>query len=103
LGGALMICAIKVSFDRANEKDFPYDDDERFYEETAYNEEYYIKRERELIRQSHLYLELEELEERHIREIRDEGLQSLRIEPGKSESVAEKESPLDQPEVEIPF
>src|SRR5215471_2108355 len=27
------------------------DDDERFYEETVYNEEYYIKRERELIRQ----------------------------------------------------
>ena len=32
----------------------PYDyyDDERFYEETVYNEEYYIERERELIRQS---------------------------------------------------
>jgi hypothetical protein len=43
-----------------------YDDDERFYEETAYNEEYYIERERELVRQSNLDLELEELEEKHI-------------------------------------
>ena len=53
---------------------YDYDDDERFYEETAYNEEYYIERERELIRQSNLDLELEELEERHIREMREEGL-----------------------------
>jgi len=45
---------------------YDYDDDERFYEETAYNEEYYIERERELVRQSNLDLELEELEEKHI-------------------------------------
>jgi hypothetical protein len=82
---------------------YDYDDDERFYEETAYNEEYYIERERELIRQSNLDLELEGLEERHIREIREEGLQPIRIESGESESEAEKEPPLDQPEVEIPF
>jgi hypothetical protein len=82
---------------------YDYDDDERFYEETAYNEEYYIEQERELIRQSNLDLGLEELEERHVREIREEGLQPIRIEPGESESVAEKEPPLDQPEVEIPF
>jgi hypothetical protein len=50
------------------------DDDERFYEETVYNEEYYIDRERELIRQSNLDLELEELEERQIREMREECL-----------------------------
>jgi hypothetical protein len=42
---------------------YDYDDDERFYEETVYNEEYYIERERELIRQSNLEIELEELEE----------------------------------------
>jgi len=50
----------------------PYDyyDDERFYEETVYNEEYYIERERELIRQSNLDLELEELEERQIVSLR---------------------------------
>ena len=36
-------------------------DDERFYEETVYNEEYYIERERELIRQANLELELEDL------------------------------------------
>jgi len=53
---------------------YDYDDDERFYEETVYNEEYYIERERELIRQSNLDLELEELEERHIQEMREEGL-----------------------------
>ncbi len=44
---------------------YDYDDDERFYEETVYNEEYYIERERELIRQSNLEIELEELEEKH--------------------------------------
>ena len=40
---------------------YDYDDDERFYEETVYNEEYYLEREQELIRQSNLELELEEL------------------------------------------
>ncbi len=44
---------------------YDYDDDERFYEETVYNEEYYIERERELIRQSNLEIELEYLEEKH--------------------------------------
>ena len=53
---------------------YDYDDDERFYEETVYNEEYYIDRERELIRQSNLDLEFEELEERQIQEMREEGL-----------------------------
>ncbi len=80
------------------------DDDERFYEETAYNEEYYIEQERELIRQSNLDLELEEIEDRHIRETREEGLlRPVLIKPGGSESEAEKESPLDQPADEIPF
>ncbi|HEU0176650.1 MAG TPA: hypothetical protein VFV58_20475 [Blastocatellia bacterium] len=81
-----------------------YDDDERFYEETVYNEEYYIDRERELIRQSNLELELEDLEEKHLREIREEGLlRPVLIKPGDSESEAEKESPLDQPAGEFPF
>jgi hypothetical protein len=83
---------------------YDYDDDERFYEETAYNEEYYIERERELIRQSNLELEFEELEERHIREMREEGLlRPVLIKPGESESEAENESPLDQAEIELPF
>jgi hypothetical protein len=83
---------------------YDYDDDERFYEETAYNEEYYLERELELIRQSNLDLELEELEERHIREIGEEVLLSpVPIKPGESESKAEKESPSDQPAGEIPF
>ena len=83
---------------------YDYDDDERFYEETVYNEEYYIEQERELIRQSNLDLELEELEERQIREMREEGLQRpALIKPGESDSEAEKESPLDQPAGEIPF
>jgi len=80
------------------------DDDERFYEETVYNEEYYIEQERELIRQSNLDLELEELEKRNIREMREEGLlRPVLIKLGGTESKAEEESPLDQPETEIPF
>jgi len=83
---------------------YDFDDDERFYEETAYNEEYYIERELELIRQSNLDLELEELEERDIPEIGEEVLPPpIPIKPGESESEAEKESPLDQPTGEIPF
>ena len=38
----------------------------------VYNEECYIERERELIKQSNLDLELVGLEERHIQEMRDE-------------------------------
>jgi hypothetical protein len=83
---------------------YDLDDDERFYEETVYNEEYYIERERELIRQSNLDLELEELEEKHIQDMREEGLmRPVLIKPGESESETEKESPIDQPEDEIPF
>jgi hypothetical protein len=83
---------------------YDYGDDEEFYEETVYNEEYYIERERELIRQSNLDLELVELEERHIQEMRDEGLlRPVLIKPGESESESEKKSPLDHPADEIPF
>jgi hypothetical protein len=86
---------------------YNYDDDERFYEETVYNEEYYIEQERELIRQSNLDLELEELEEleeRQIREIHREGLlRPVLIKPGESDPETEKNSPLDQPAHEIPF
>jgi len=84
----------------------PYDcdDDERFYEETVYNDEYYIERERELIRQSNLEIELEELEEKHIRETHEEGIPQPGVnKPVKSESEAENESPLDRPPGEIPF
>jgi hypothetical protein len=88
-----------------HEKDpYDFDDDEGFYEETVYNEEYYIEREQELISQSNLELELEELEERHIREIREEDLlRPVLIEPGESESGAEQESSLKLPAGEIPF
>ena len=80
---------------------YDYDDDEQFYEETVYNEEYYIEQERELIRQSNLDLELEE---RQIREIREEGLlRPVLIKSGESESETEKDLPLDQPAHEIPF
>ena len=83
---------------------YDYDDDDRFYEETVYNEEYYIERERELIKQSNLDLELEELEEGQIREMREESPpRPVLIKPGESESEAEKKSPLDQPAGEIPF
>ena len=57
-----------------------------------------------MIRQSNLDLELEELEEGQIREMREEGLlRPALIKPGESESESEKESPLDQPASEIPF
>ena len=80
------------------------DDDERFYEETVYNEDYYIEQERELIRQSNPDLELEEIEERNIQEMREEGLLlPVLIKPGESRSDAERESPINQPELEIPF
>jgi hypothetical protein len=83
---------------------YDYDDDERFYEETAYNEEYYIERELELIRQSNLDLELEEPEERQVRETREEDLlRPVFNKPGENESEAEKDSPLDQLLDEIPF
>jgi hypothetical protein len=83
---------------------YDYDDDERFYEGTVYNEEYYIEQERESIRQSNLELEFEELEERHIREMREDGLlQPILIKPGESESEAENEPPLDQAGMELPF
>jgi hypothetical protein len=84
----------------------PYDndDDERFYEETAYNEEYYIERERELIRQSNLDLELEELEENRVREMREEGLlRPVLIKFVEGGPDGGKKSPLDQPAGEIPF
>jgi hypothetical protein len=83
---------------------YDQDDDERFYEETVYNEEYYIDRELELIELSNLELELDELEERHVREMREEGLlRPVLIKPGESESDAEEGSPPDQPAGEIPF
>jgi len=90
--------------DYDHDQDLYDDDDKRFYEETAYNEEYYIEQERELIRQSNLDLELEELEEGYIREMRKEGLlPPVLVKPGENDPEAEKESPLDQPEVEITF
>jgi hypothetical protein len=80
------------------------DDGKRFYKETVYNGEYYIDQEQELIRQSNLEIELDELEERHVRQMREEGLlRPVLIKPGESESDAEEESPLDQPAGEIPF
>jgi len=51
-----------------------------------------------------LDLKFEELEERRIREMREEGLlHPVLIKPGESESEAEKNSPLDQPAGEIPL
>jgi hypothetical protein len=107
--GDLIICVRKggqpIMSDYDHDQDpYDYDDDERFFEETVYNEEYYIERERELIRQSNLDMELEGLEEKHIRERREKGLlRPVLIEPGESEPEAEKESPIDQPAGEIPF
>jgi hypothetical protein len=77
------------------------DDDERFYEETVYNEEYYIEQEQELIRHSNLDLGLEE---REVWEMREEDLlRPVPIKPLENKSEAEEESPLYQLEIEIPF
>lgn len=91
------------NYDRDRES-YDFDDDERFYEETVYNEEYYIEQDLELIRQSNLELEFEELEESHIRQMREESLlRAVLIKPGERESEAEKGLPLDHPVGEIPF
>jgi hypothetical protein len=83
---------------------YDQDDDEQFYEETVYNEEYYIDQEQELIRQSNLELELNELEERHVRDVSEESLlRSALISSGETDSEAEKGSPLDQSAGKIPF
>jgi hypothetical protein len=82
----------------------PYDsdDDERFYEETVYNEEYYVEHEQELIRRSNLDLELEELEERRIREMREEGLlRPTLVKPGESKLEDDAQASLDM--CELPF
>jgi hypothetical protein len=83
---------------------YDYGDDERFYKETAYNEAYYIEQEQDLIRQSNLDLELEELEERHIQEMRKEGFSHpLPINHGENAPEFEKESPPDQLDYDFPF
>jgi len=90
-----------VTFNYGWDED-PNDDDEQFYSKTVYNEDYYLEQEKELIRQSNLELELEELEERHIREMREDGLlRPVLIKPVESEPETETESPLDQPAGEI--
>jgi len=87
-----------------DEDPYGYDDDERFYEETAYNEEHYIEREQEMIRQSNLELGIEELEERHNQRMREEGLLLFTpVETRESETDAEKKPAADQPDDEIPF
>jgi len=74
----------------------PYDDDERFYRETVYNEDYYIVQEKELIRQSNLDLEHEKLEDENIRELREGGLleESIMPQPRK-ESFERRLSELE--------
>jgi len=65
---------------------------------------YHIDRELELIRESNLELEHDELEERHVREIHEEGsLRPVLIKPGESEFDAEEGSPLGRPSGDIPF
>jgi hypothetical protein len=64
-----------------------YDADESFYEQTAYNEGYYIEREQELIRQSNFELEFEGLEGSYIQEIVEEVLPSHASSPRYSPQV----------------
>ncbi len=86
----------------------PYDndDDERFYEETVYNEEHYIEQEQELIRQSNLELELERLEDENIREMREEGLLRLTlVKPGENKPEDNQLEPANSLDdlAEMPF
>jgi hypothetical protein len=82
-----------------------YEDDEKFYRETVYNEDYYIEQEQEIIRQSNLELELERLEDENIRDMREEGLvKPILIEPddnelkdGDTDSESSFDDPADQP------
>jgi hypothetical protein len=55
-----------------NHHDYDDEDDEKVYRETVYNENYYIEEEQEMITQSNLELELEELEDESIREMQEE-------------------------------
>jgi hypothetical protein len=64
-----------------------YDADESFYEQTVYNEGYYIEREQELIRQSNFELEFEGLEGSYIQEIVEEVLPSHASSPRYSPQV----------------
>jgi len=89
---------IMLNYDRDRES-YDFDDDERFYEETVYNEEYYIEQDLELIRQSNLQLELEE---GHIREMRGEGLpRPTLVKPG--ENMLEDDAPGLIYPGELPF
>jgi hypothetical protein len=90
-----------TNYDRDRES-YDFDDDDRFYEETVYNEEYYIELEHELIRQSNLELELEELEERHIREMWKEGLlRPTLVKTGENKPGKSAPAPVDPGE--FPF
>jgi hypothetical protein len=63
-----------------------FEDDEKFYRETVYNEDYYLEQEQEMIRQSNLELELERLDDENIREMREEGLlRPTLVRPGENE------------------
>jgi len=70
-----------------NDESRDYDDDERFYEESVYNEQYYLEREQELIRESNLEIEIEELDETYIQDIQAEALlQPPSSQPGENNS-----------------
>jgi hypothetical protein len=84
----------------------PYEDDEQFYRETVYNEDYYIKQEKEIIRQSDLELEFEKLEDESIRGMREEGLlRPTLVKPGKKKPEDDATSPVNPPSDpdELPF
>ncbi|MBO0797301.1 MAG: hypothetical protein J2P31_00615 [Blastocatellia bacterium] len=57
-----------------DEDKYGYDDDEKFYRETVYNEWYYIELENEWIRRAHLELEFEGQEDSHDWDIDDDDI-----------------------------
>ena len=85
---------------------YPHEDDEQFYNNTVYNEDYYIEQEQEMIRESNLELELERLENESIREMREEGLlRPTLVKPGENKPETkepEPANPSDDPG-DLPF
>jgi hypothetical protein len=87
----LLICNTKgrcvFIFYDPNDESRDYDDDERFYEKSVYNEQYYLERDQELIRESNLEIEIEELDENNIQDTQAEGLlQPPSSQPGENNS-----------------
>jgi hypothetical protein len=96
----LLICNTKgrcvFIFYDPNDESRDYDDDERFYEKSVYNEQYYLEREQELIRESNLEIEIKELDESNIQDTQAEDLLQLHFsQPGENNSRQAEPKPVN--------